>query len=127
MARHLAIFSKAEQIRRILEGKTSIEVRLTQGRIPPYGSIAKHDKVFLKAAGGLILGEVEVDNVLFFDNLDGETLGKLRRQYSQELGLEDGFWLKVARFATVIFLKKPKRYITPMKFRKHDRRPWVLI
>jgi len=127
MARHLAIFSKAEQIERILDGKSSVEVRLTQDRIPPYGGIAKSDTIFLKAAGGLILGEVGVDNVLFFDRLDGETLGKLRRQYGQELGLEDSFWLKPARFATVVFLTKPRRYVTPVKFRKHDRRPWVLV
>lgn len=127
MARHLAIFTAASQIDRILGGQTSIEIRLTRGRIAPYGVASKHDIILLKESGGLILGEVEVDNVLFFDNLDGETLGKLRRQYGQELAQSDRFWLKPARFATVIFLTKPKRYVTPMRFRKRDRRPWILL
>lgn len=127
MVRHLAIFTAASRIDRILGGQTSIEIRLTQDRIAPYGVIGKHDVIFLKESGGLILGEVEVDNVLFFDNLDGETVGKLRRQYGQELAQSDNFWLKPARFATVIFLTKPKRYVTPMRFRKRDRRPWILL
>ncbi|MFY9484224.1 MAG: hypothetical protein WAP74_01215 [Patescibacteria group bacterium] len=127
MAHHVAILTAAPQIDRILGGQTSIEIRLTQDRIAPYGVINKHDIIFLKESGGFILGEVEVDNVLFFDNLNGETVGKLRREYGQELAQSDSFWLKPARFATVIFLTKPKRYVTPMPFRKHDRRPWILL
>lgn len=127
MARHVAIFTAASQIERVLGGQSSVEVRLTQDRIAPYGVTSKHDTIFLKESGGLILGEVEVDNVLFFDNLDGETLGKLRRQYGVELGQSDSFWLKPARFATVIFLTKPKRYVTPMRLKKTDRRPWILL
>lgn len=127
MARHLAIFNSSHQIERILDHKTSVELRLTQDRIAPYGLISKHDTIFLKESGGLIMGEVAVDNVLFFDNLDGETLGKLRREYGQEIALADSFWLKPARYATVIFLKHPKRYVTPMRFKKHDRRPWILL
>lgn len=128
MAQHVAIFVQ-DYIEKILRGEKTMEGRFTQDRIAPYGIIKKGDVILLKHAGGKIVGEVQVDNVLFYDHLDGEALGKLRKEYTSDLGVDDKFWTDhgKARFATLIFLKNPKRYLGPLRFSKRDRRPWLAL
>ncbi|MBI2263139.1 hypothetical protein HY373_02085 [Candidatus Berkelbacteria bacterium] len=127
MARHYAIFV-GNAIEKILKSEKTLEGRFTQDKIPPYGCLAKGDVIFLKQAGGLVVGKVEVDNVLFFNDLDGEKIGRLRKEYSDDLGVSEDFWIvkQNARFASIIFLKNPQRFLTPLRLKKKDRRPWVV-
>jgi len=127
MARHLAIFND-KGIEKILQGKKVMEVRFSLSRIPPYEAIKKRDEILLKQSGGKILGKVTVDNVLFYENLDGEMLGRIRREYEKDLQVEEKFWESHchARYATLIFLTKPQRFLAPLKSDKKDRRPWVM-
>ena len=126
--RHLAIFV-GNAIERILSGRQTIEVRFTVDRILPYEKIKKGDEIYLKQSGGLVLGKVIVDNVLFYENLDGELIGKLRKEYNQDLCADDSFCQsKVnSRYATIIFLKNPQRFLTPLRIGKRDRRSWIIL
>ena len=128
MTRHLAIFNKREYIEAILKREKTIEGRFTKDKIVPFGVIKHGDIILLKLKGGMVLGQVEVENVLFYENLTGEIVGKLRKEYSNEIMVDDNFWTQHAnaRFASVIFLNNPKRYLTPLKVVKKDRRPWVV-
>jgi len=127
--KHLAIFNEKGYIDKILKGEKTMEGRFSREKDLPYGKIKKGDEIFLKESGGAILGKAEVDNVLFFDNLEPEMLGKLKREYNKELGTGDKFWEKhgKSKYATLIFLKNPKRFLTKVKFKKRDRRSWVVI
>ena len=128
MRQHLAIFV-GNAIEDILSGKKTMEGRFSLHKIIPYEEVAKDDLIFLKRSGGDILGKVLVDNVLYYDNLRPESIAILRKEYAKELSVDDNFWQSKAksRFATLIFLKKPERFLTPLKFKKRDRRPWVVI
>jgi predicted transcriptional regulator len=128
MAKHLAIFLKQSSVEKILSNEKTMEARFSLEKVLPYGVIKKGDEIFLKESGGLILGKVTVDNVLFYEGLEPETVGKIRREYHQELVVDDGFWQKKAnaKYVSLIFLKNPRRFITPMKMKKKDRRPWVI-
>ena len=128
MTRHLAIFSSKDYIEAILKREKTIEGRLTKDKIAPFGVIKHGDIIMLKLRGGMVFGQVEVDNVLFYENLTGEIIGKLRKEYSGEMLVDNEFWTQHAnaRYATVIFLDKPKRFLTPLKVAKKDRRPWVV-
>ncbi len=128
MARHLAIFND-EGIEKILQGEKTVESRFSIAKIPPYQQVKKDDEIYLKKSGGKILGKVLVDNVLYYENLDGEMIGKLRKEYEKDLKTDDNFWQvhAHAHFATIIFLKKPQRFLVPIKNKKHDRRPWVVL
>ena len=127
--KHLAIFNEKECIDKILRGEKTMEGRFSREKDLPYGKIKKGDEIFLKESGGPILGKVEVDNVLFFDNLEPEMLGKLRREYGKDLVVPDKFWEKYSKskYATLIFLKNPQRFLSKIKFKKKDRRGWVVI
>ncbi len=129
MAKHLAIFSPNQLIEKIFRSIKTVDGRLTQDRVAPYGLVKKGDTILIKISGGPVLGQVEVDNVLFFELTDGELLGKLRKEYGADMAVDDRFWelKREARFASIIFLTKPKRYLTALKFKKRDRRAWVVV
>lgn len=128
MSKHLAIFAPT-YIEKIFTGEKSVEGRFSQHKIVPFEAVKKGDIIFLKESGGKVLGQAEVDNVLYYEGLDGESLGKIRREYQKDLMVDDKFWEAhaKARFATIIFLKKPERFISSPPLRKRDRRPWVVI
>lgn len=102
---------------------------MSKDKIAPFGVIKHGDIIMLKLKGGMVFGQVGVDNVLFYENLTGEIVGKLRKEYSSEMLVDDEFWTQHAnaRYATVIFLDNPKRYLAPLKVVKKDRRPWVVL
>lgn len=128
MSRHLAIFI-GDAIEKILKGEKTIEGRFSINKIIPYLEVKKEDEIFLKQSGGLIVGKATVDNVLYYEGLDGEAIGKLRKEYSREMQVEESFWQSKAsaKYASLFFLKKPERFLAPIKDKKKDRRPWVVL
>jgi hypothetical protein len=126
--KHIAIFV-GDAIEKILSGKKTMESRFSAHKVIPYGEISKDDLILLKKSGGDIVGQVIVDNVLCYDNLKPESISVLHKEYSKELNVNDIFWQKKvkSKYATLIFLKKPQRYVTALKYKKKDRRPWVII
>jgi predicted transcriptional regulator len=126
--RHLAIFLKGVA-ERVLSGQKKVEIRLAQNRIAPYLQVQKSDEIYLKNSGGKIIGQAVVDNVLFYEISNPITLTKLRENYREEAAMDENFWdaHRNSRFATVIFLKNPTKFLTPVIFKKHDRRPWVVM
>src|SRR3989344_126065 len=129
MSTHLAVFSSPKTVEQVLGGKKTIEIRFSQTRQEPYQSVARADIVLLKGSHGLITGQAEIDNVLFFSNLDAGKIARLRQEYGREAIQPDKYWQSKARskYATVIFLRRPDRFITPLKNLKRDQRPWARI
>ena len=127
-SRHLAIFLKGVA-EKILSGEKQVEIRLSQNKVLPYGEVQKDDEIYLKVSGGKILGKVEVDNVLLYDSLDKNMMINIQKEYYDSARMDEAFWSKKAssRFATIIFLKNPKTFLTPVVYHKTDRRPWVVI
>lgn len=126
--RHLAVFVKGVA-EKILSGEKTVEIRLSQNKILPFLAVLKNDEIFLKNSGGKIVGRVYVDNCLYYDKIDPSFFKKLKEQYQESARMDEGFWQKhaKARFATIIFLKNPKEFLTPMVYKKRDRRPWVIL
>ena len=127
--RHLAVFLKSKEVEEILSGKRQVELRLSESRILPYGQIQKDDEIYLKVSGEKILGKVEVENVLFYDRLSEAMLKNLKREYFETLRLDEKFWQDKVKssYASIIFLKKPKKFLAPVIYQKHDRRPWIIM
>ncbi|TSC94694.1 MAG: hypothetical protein Athens101428_209 [Candidatus Berkelbacteria bacterium Athens1014_28] len=128
MRRHIAIFV-GNATQKILAGEKTMESRFSLHKVLPYSEVAKDDIIFLKKSGGDIVGQAVVDNVLYYDNLKPQTVEILKKEYDKELATSEEYWQKKAksRFATLIFLKKPEKFLSPMKYKKKDRRPWVVI
>lgn len=128
MKKHIAIFV-GNTIEDILSGRKTIETRFSKVASMPYLKIIKGDIVFLKQSSGDILGQFEVDNVLFFDKLTKRDVDVLKHQYENNILADDKYWQKAynSKFASVIFIKKVERYLAPIKFKKHDRRAWLIL
>jgi len=126
--KHLAIFV-SDYIDKILRNQKTIESRFSLNKVAPYLVVSKGDEILLKQSGGMIVGKVEVDNVLYYDNLTGEKIGKLRKEYNSEICANDTYWQEKssAKYATLIFLVKSQRFLTPLKDSKKDRRSWVVL
>jgi len=128
MRKHVAIFV-GSAIEKILLGEKTIESRFSLSRVLPYGEIVKDDTILLKQSGGDIIGQATVDNVLFYDNLNPKSIKILRDEYSEQIAADDSFWenKKGSQYGTLIFIKQPKRFAFYIKYKKKDRRPWVVI
>ncbi len=129
--RHLAVFV-GNSAEKILSGEKTVDGRFSRNRIPPFGCVARGDKILLKPAGENIVGEVEVENVLYFNNLTPEKIDKIKDEWGRMMVMSDSFWLErlKASYASLIFLTKPRKYLLPEKspkIKKGDRRSWVLL
>lgn len=129
MATHLAVFASPKTVEQILGGEKTIEIRFSQTRQEPYQSVKRGDIILLKGSHGLITGQVKVDNVLYFSNLDSVKIARLRQEYGREASQPDKYWQAKARsrYASVLFLRAPERFIVPLKNPKRDQRPWAKI
>lgn len=126
--KHLAIFI-GDAVDDILAGRKTIESRFSMNKVLPYKSVSKGDEILLKKSGGDIMGRVFVDNVLYYENFGLKGLTEFRKMYSDDLCVDDKFWesKNKSKFVSLIFLTDPERFVATIKFKKHDRRPWLII
>jgi hypothetical protein len=126
--RHLAVFI-AGVAEKILSGEKKVEIRLSQNRTLPYLEIAKDDEILLKSSGGKVIGKTFVENVLYYDRLTPKIIEALKQVHFEDAAMDQSFWKNKinAKFATVIFLKNSQKFITPIAFRKNDRRAWLIV
>jgi len=126
--RHLAIFLRGTS-EDILSAKKQVEIRLSQSRVLPYEAIIKDDEIYLKNSGGKIIGKVYVDNVLYYDKITPEIFAKIKKQYQEPAKMDEDFWLRHrhSRYISIIFLKNPRKFLTPVVYKKRDRRPWIIL
>jgi predicted transcriptional regulator len=129
MAKHLAIFND-HLAEAVIEGKKSVDFRFAQKQIAPYLKVKKTDQVLIKNVSEPVIGLVEVDNVLYFDGLNLKNLNEIKRNYLNLAGIDEKEFDALssgASYLSVIFLKRPKRFIAPFKIEKRDRRGWLVI
>jgi predicted transcriptional regulator len=126
--RHLAIFLRGTADK-ILSGEKFVEIRLSEAKIDPYLKVNKEDEIYLKDSGCRVSGKVTVDNCLYYDNLKQEDIQSLKEKYSEATSIDEDFWKKhrKARYATIIFLRNPQKFLAPINIKKNDRRAWVVL
>ncbi len=128
MVKHLAIFD-SDSAGAIFSGKKKIEGRFSQIKIPPFGKVASGDTVLMKISGEAIVGQFEVDRVLYFDHPKSEELASLKKKYAASLCLPKAFWLdrEKVSYVTLMFIKSVTKFIVAPEIPKKDLRPWVVL
>ena len=124
---HLAIFVEP-YLKFILEGRKTVESRFSSRRCAPYQKVRVGDILLLKRSSGPVVGLCEVAGVWFY-RLDPESWDNIKKEFTQELCVQDpGFWeaRRHALYATLIRIGHVLP-IAPAKFSKYDRRGWVLL
>lgn len=126
--KHLVIFV-GDAIEKILSGKKTLEIRFSKSKNLPYCSVFKNDLLLLKQSSSDIFGSVVVDNVLYYENLNPKSIKILKEKYQSQLKMSEKFWQEKikSKFCTLIFLKKPERFLSPVQYKKRDRRSWIIL
>ena len=124
---HLAIFVEP-YLEFVLEGKKTVESRFSVHRVAPYRQVGENDIIFLKKAGGPILGICEVTNTWFY-KLGPDSFEDIAERFGRAIcPVGDQFWSdrRHAEYATLIKLGRVQR-TEPLTFPKKDRRGWVVL
>ena len=124
---HLAIFIEP-YLQYIIEGKKTVESRFSVNRIAPFKRIFQGDLILLKKSSGPIVGFCLVKDSWFYQ-LKPSTWNEIRNNFESALCAQDPqFWesRKHASYATLIKLGEFNSF-SPIKFRKRDRRGWVVL
>ena len=108
MQHHLAIFTHP-WLDLILEGKKTIDSRLSKVRCAPYDKISAGDVVYMKESSGPVKGQFIASKVDTYEDLTPEILRNINTQYHQEIFVDLGFqglkdkWSD-SKYATLIYI-----------------------
>ena len=126
--KHLAIFDE-KTTKKVLLGEKTLDLRLSQNRIAPFGRVSSGDLVLVKKSGGDVIGEFKVRRVITYDNLSKEQIAKIKKDYNRFLKMDSLYWHEKedAKFGTLIFMEKFQPTLLPLKIKKRDQRGWVVL
>jgi len=124
---HLVILKKV-YLDKILDGTKPVELRLTKTAVPPFGSIAIGDRLFLKQSSGPVCAVAQVSSFQELRDLTPAKISQLKAVYNHLVGGADDYWkLKSdSKFAVLVWLKNV-RTINPVRIYKKDWRAWVIL
>lgn len=123
---HLGIFTEP-YLTYMLEGKKTIESRLSNNKIVPYNQITKDDIVFIKKASGNVIGYFTIKDIEFIETAN-MPISEIKEKYNDKLCLEDLFWKlkRHAKYATLITIDKLIQF-EPFSIGKTGRLGWIKL
>lgn len=127
MREHLAIL-KLFYLRLILEGRKTIECRLTRIKYPPFRLIDPGDLILLKQSGGPVCGRARVKKVQFYENLTPARVQEIRRSYNHLILGEEDYWEshQNSRYGSLIWLEKVEK-IPPYRLPGWNMKSWKIL
>jgi ASC-1-like (ASCH) protein len=124
---HLVILKKP-YIDAILEGRKTVESRLTMTRRAYWRRILYGDRLFLKQSSGPVVATATVTKVRYYENLTEKQIGQIKSRYNQHISADDGYWRSRSRcrWGALVWLGDVK-CIEPVWVKKKDWRAWVVL
>lgn len=128
MVKHLAIFD-ADSVEAIFSGSKKIEGRFSKIKIPPYLKVSAGDTILIKIPGEDIVGQFNVDRVIYYDHPTKVEIDEIKARHSKGLALPSSFWLSHEKinYITLMFIKSVTKFIIPPQIPKRDLRSWVVL
>ena len=125
---HVAIL-KPGYIDAILDGRKTIESRLTKTMQPPHGKIMEGERLFLKASGGPFMATAIAGGVLSFTDLDPVAVQQLREQYDEPICGDDAYWdtKRDSKYATLIELTKVEPIAVGPPYKVAYMKAWYVL
>ncbi|MEO0474818.1 MAG: hypothetical protein AAF085_02445 [Planctomycetota bacterium] len=104
---HVAIL-KPGYIKAILDGRKTIESRMTKTKQPPYGQVESGERIYLKASGGPFMATAIAGEVNSFSALAPDSIQQIRDKHGEQIGGDDAYWdmKRDSKYATLIELTK---------------------
>jgi hypothetical protein len=112
----------------ILNGRKTIELRLTRARRVPGPRAVAGDRLLLKASGGAVCAVATAAEVRYYEDLTPERIAGIRREYDDQIGGDDAVWQAVmdCRSGFLAWLRGVW-LIEPVRVEKKDWRAWVVL
>ena len=107
MAEHVAILLK-RYVKLILEGRKTIESRLTRTTRAPYRAIGPGDRIYFKCSSGPYMATAIADRVTFHADLTPAKIERLKTRYNAAVCGDDQYWQfkSNSRYATFVHLRE---------------------
>lgn len=124
---HLVILKKP-YLDLILDGRKTIELRLTRAKRPAGGQVEPQDRLLLKASGGPVHATATVADVRYYEDLTPKRIAGIKQRYGGQIGGDDAIWesLMDCKSGFLVWLSDVRR-IEPIRIHKKDWRAWVLL
>ncbi|MFK7789367.1 MAG: hypothetical protein AB8C95_07765 [Phycisphaeraceae bacterium] len=125
---HIAIL-KPGYIHAILEGRKTIESRLTKTMQAPHEKVSEGERLFLKASGGPFMGTAIAGPVKTFKDMQPKDVRQLRKRFNKQIAGDDAYWelKKESRFATLIELKAIEPITVGPKYKIAYMKAWYVL
>ena len=103
---HVAILLKP-YLDLILQGKKTVESRLTKDARDPFENIEPGERIYFKQSSGPFMATAIADHVLFESNLTPKRINEIRRDYNDQICGETSYWnwKRGSRYCTLIWLR----------------------
>jgi hypothetical protein len=113
----------------ILEGRKTVEARLTKQCRAPYGRLWVGDRLFFKRRGGDYCAQATIAGIAFFSNLTPARVRRLRERYNDAILGSPAFWRlkRHAKYATLIWFDDVGPAIDVPAFRWRPREAWSTL
>ena len=107
MSIHVAIL-KRPYLKLILDGKKTIESRLTRNSPPPFDTINTGERIFLKASSGPFMATALAGRIEQYRDLQPSGILRLRVKYDRDVCGNDEYWdmKRDSRFAVFVELRQ---------------------
>jgi ASC-1-like (ASCH) protein len=124
---HLVIL-KRPYLDDILQGRKTVESRITRTKRFFFGRVRAGDRLFLKFSSGPVCATAVVSKVKSFDDLTPDRIRRIEHQYNCDIKGSAEYWQskRSCRFGLLIWLKDVER-IEPRWIDKKDWRAWVVL
>lgn len=88
---HIAIV-KEEYLRALLDGRKSVESRLSKTRRAPWGCVRVGDTVYFRAGGMSPVARARVRAVWSFEGLTPGRVGEIRKAFGDRVCADEAYW-----------------------------------
>ncbi len=133
---HLAVYSRKrgnkDYIEMMFSAEKTIDIKLSDRRIPPYNAINVGDMLYIKESSGPVVGRILIPKVTYHEISDPMEILDILLAIQHRVGLDDEdharrMFERVAgkRYVTLFELAEPEALQAPVFIEKHDRRVWV--
>lgn len=128
MSCHVAIIT-APYDRLLIEGRKTIECRLTRTATPPLGCIVPGERVYFKRSGGPFFAAAVVDRVWMTDSLTPARIVELKKRFNAGIhGTDEYFTQRAAcRFATLLWLRDVRPCVLVPRYKPQNMRAWYTL
>ncbi len=125
---HVAIL-QTPYLDAILEGRKTIEMRLTRTNRVPFEAVEVGERVYFKQSGGPFRATAVVEHAMFRGDLKPADLARVRRDYNEWIGADAAFWnsRRDCRFCTLLWLRDIERVRFGPRMRPHHGVAWQCL